>query len=392
MAEDWLADVRKYDANADETVVAKIVRYCGIALRNRDSSLVSFSDPKETARVRQNFLRKKLALTQDDATLDAGIAAVGDRMKADRTKNRVTVYYLLADHFDLLDVFGGAKRGAAATGAAAAAAAVPNAAMGTPVAVKPARAPRATPAPKAASAKRKAPAAPPAPAAATAAPVAVAASGASPTAATSSPAATLASTPPFTTAHKVLPEEGDGIVGFGCLAAAVALGAVLFAAIAGPALVRQAGSGKMSIFATPVASEAAPTPAASPPVAPAPAPAGPEGAGVIGTERDERPMLTVYFDTGKADVAPGFGEAAAPVLAWLESNPDARLAISGFNDPSGNAALNAELSKNRAEAVRAALVGAGVAVVRTDLVKPEVTTTTDLTPTEARRVEVTVVG
>ena len=64
-------------------------------------------------------------------------------------------------------------------------------------------------------------------------------------------------------------------------------------------------------------------------------------------------MLTVYFDTGKADVAPGFGEAAAPVLAWLESNPDARLAISGFDDPSGSAALNAELSKNRAEAVRA---------------------------------------
>ena len=119
MAEDWLADVRKYDTNADETVVAKIVRYCGIALRNRDSSLVSFSDPKETVRVRQNFLRKRLALTQDDATLDAGIAAVGDRMKADRTKNGVTVYYLLADHFDLPDVFGGAKRGAAATAAAA---------------------------------------------------------------------------------------------------------------------------------------------------------------------------------------------------------------------------------------------------------------------------------
>lgn len=97
----------------------------------------------------------------------------------------------------------------------------------------------------------------------------------------------------------------------------------------------------------------APTPAATPPVEPTPAPAVPEGAGVVGTEHDGRPMLTVYFDTDKADVAPGFGEAAAPVLAWLESNPDARLAISGFDDPSGSAALNAELSKNRAEAVRA---------------------------------------
>ena len=92
MAEDWLADVRKYVADADETVVSAIVKYLGIALRNRDSSLVSFSDKKETDRVRENFLKKKLGLTDDDATLDAAIAGVGERMKEDRTKNRVTVF------------------------------------------------------------------------------------------------------------------------------------------------------------------------------------------------------------------------------------------------------------------------------------------------------------
>src|SRR3546814_12327274 len=73
MAEDWLADVRKYVADADETVVSAIVKYLGIALRNRDSSLVSFSDKKETDRVRENFLKKKLGLTDDDATLDAAV-------------------------------------------------------------------------------------------------------------------------------------------------------------------------------------------------------------------------------------------------------------------------------------------------------------------------------
>ena len=35
MAEDWLADVRKYVADADENVVKAIIRYCGIALQNR---------------------------------------------------------------------------------------------------------------------------------------------------------------------------------------------------------------------------------------------------------------------------------------------------------------------------------------------------------------------
>src|SRR5512139_980986 len=105
MAQDWAADVRKYAANADDGVIAGIVRYCGIALRNRDSSLVSFSDPSELARVRNNFLKKKLALPHADDALDAAIGAVGERMKGDRTRNRVTVYYLLAEHFGKLDSF-----------------------------------------------------------------------------------------------------------------------------------------------------------------------------------------------------------------------------------------------------------------------------------------------
>jgi len=106
MAEDWAVDVRKYAPGADDKVIAGIVRYCGIALQKRDSSLVSFTDKAEVARVRDNFLRKKLALTQPDAELDAAIAAVGETMKADRTKNRVTVYYLLADRFGKLASFG----------------------------------------------------------------------------------------------------------------------------------------------------------------------------------------------------------------------------------------------------------------------------------------------
>lgn len=123
MAEDWYADVKKYVPSADTNVVAGIVRYCGIALQNRDSSLVSFTDDAEVGRVRENYLKKKLGLTNSDAELNQAIAAVGERMKADRTRNRVTVYYLLAEHFRKLSVFGGAETVAAAGAAAAAAAA-----------------------------------------------------------------------------------------------------------------------------------------------------------------------------------------------------------------------------------------------------------------------------
>ena len=105
MSEDWAADVRKYAPNADPTVIAGIVRYCGIALQKKDSSLVSSTDKNEVARVRTNFLKKKLGLTEPDAELDKAIKMVGDKMKGDRTKNRVTAYYLLADHFGKLSAF-----------------------------------------------------------------------------------------------------------------------------------------------------------------------------------------------------------------------------------------------------------------------------------------------
>ena len=118
MAEDWLADVRKYAANADEAVVAAIVKYCGISLQSRDSALVAMSDKKERELVRENYLKKKLGLSHADSVLDDAVTSVGIQMKADRTKNRVTVYYLLAEHFGLLGVFGGALSGASAAGLA----------------------------------------------------------------------------------------------------------------------------------------------------------------------------------------------------------------------------------------------------------------------------------
>jgi Protein of unknown function (DUF2853) len=107
MAEDWAVDVKKYAPEADSKAIAGIVRYCGIALQKRDSALVSFADKEEVARVRNNFLKKKLGLTDPDSDLDKAIVAISDRMKGDRTKNRVTVYYLLADHFGKLSAFSG---------------------------------------------------------------------------------------------------------------------------------------------------------------------------------------------------------------------------------------------------------------------------------------------
>jgi Protein of unknown function (DUF2853) len=101
----YSADIKKYTSNVNEAAVAGVVKHLGIALHKRDSSLVAGKDPAELARVREGFLKKKLALTDADANLDAAIAAVIDRLKADNSKSRVTVYYLLAEHYKKLDLF-----------------------------------------------------------------------------------------------------------------------------------------------------------------------------------------------------------------------------------------------------------------------------------------------
>jgi hypothetical protein len=80
---------------------AGIVRLCGIALRNRDSSLVAGTDPEELRRLRESWLKRKL--TESGAELDKAVHAVMEKMKADHAKGRVTVYYLLAEHFKKLD-------------------------------------------------------------------------------------------------------------------------------------------------------------------------------------------------------------------------------------------------------------------------------------------------
>ncbi|GLS23299.1 hypothetical protein GCM10007874_63190 [Labrys miyagiensis] len=101
----YVADIKKYTSSVNEAAAAGIVKHLGIALRNRDSSLVAGSDAAELARVRDNFLKKKLALTDADSKLDAAVSAVVEKMKADHSKSRVTVYYLLAEHYKKLDLF-----------------------------------------------------------------------------------------------------------------------------------------------------------------------------------------------------------------------------------------------------------------------------------------------
>ena len=97
----YIEDVRKYDSGASQETVDKIAKHLGIALRNRDSSLVSCTDPKELERVRTSWIGKKLGVS-DEGKANAAIEKVCEQMSGDNTKHRVTFYYLTAKHLGKL--------------------------------------------------------------------------------------------------------------------------------------------------------------------------------------------------------------------------------------------------------------------------------------------------
>jgi hypothetical protein len=106
MTHDWAAEVRRHVPNANDVAIKGIVKHLGIALQSRDASFVACADKAERDRVRDGFLKKKLALNNSDAELDKAVVEVCEKMKADRDKSRVTFYYLLAEKYGKLSVFG----------------------------------------------------------------------------------------------------------------------------------------------------------------------------------------------------------------------------------------------------------------------------------------------
>ncbi|MEM0986255.1 MAG: DUF2853 family protein [Pseudomonadota bacterium] len=103
-ASKYEANVKKYASDYNKKAAEKIVGHLGIALRNRDSSLVSCSDRGELDRVREKWMRGKLGLAHSTADLDAAIESTCEKLKAEGgNKSRVTFYYLIAEHFDKLD-------------------------------------------------------------------------------------------------------------------------------------------------------------------------------------------------------------------------------------------------------------------------------------------------
>ena len=105
----------------------------------------------------------------------------------------------------------------------------------------------------------------------------------------------------------------------------------------------------------------------------------------------ENGVVKFYFASGKADLATGAAEALADVVKQAKDGASAgrKLLLSGFHDATGDTVKNAELARQRATAVRDALLTAGVDTSQIDLKKPAQTLAGG-SDAEARRVEVSV--
>jgi outer membrane protein OmpA-like peptidoglycan-associated protein len=147
----------------------------------------------------------------------------------------------------------------------------------------------------------------------------------------------------------------------------------------------KASSGSATVSATMVA----PAPAAANAAAPAANAAAPAAGGTSAAAPAAAQMAKLYFELGQSGLPADTGEKLGPIIAALKADGAKKVALSGFHDASGDPAKNAELAKERAKSVRAALVHSGIDEARVEMRKPaQVEGGTD--PKEARRVEVRV--
>lgn len=170
-------------------------------------------------------------------------------------------------------------------------------------------------------------------------------------------------------------DEQQGLV-LGLVFALVAVIVTLVLAVA----LNRPGEGKA---AAPVKMVAVPAPQLVPLAVPGPTAQAISDAASVTVEYG---VVKFYFASGKAELAPGAGEALVDVVRAAKGGK--KVLIAGFHDPRGNAAVNIELARKRAMAVRDALKEAGVAEGQITLQKPEQTAGSG-NDAEARRVEIT---
>ncbi|TYP94208.1 uncharacterized protein DUF2853 [Sphingobacterium allocomposti] len=101
----YTAEAKKLNLSVDEALIASVTKGLGPSIFNADAETIAASDKAELARLKTNFLIKKLGL-EDSPELDQAIDDVIEQVgKSNRNKYRAIVYALLVKKFKKESVY-----------------------------------------------------------------------------------------------------------------------------------------------------------------------------------------------------------------------------------------------------------------------------------------------
>lgn len=105
--EKYADDLRnKCGMQPDMDLLTKVTIGCGPAIYNKDAQTVAGGQASELETVKNNFLIKKLGLSDGPNLMEAINSVIATYGQSERNKYRAVVYYMLTKHFGKESVYG----------------------------------------------------------------------------------------------------------------------------------------------------------------------------------------------------------------------------------------------------------------------------------------------
>ena len=102
----YVENAEKLGLDLAEELISKVTKGLGPSIHKKDAETVSCTDSTELERLRENFLKKKLGLTEEDSVLDSAIKEVCEKMgTSNRNKYRAIFYALLVKKFNKESIY-----------------------------------------------------------------------------------------------------------------------------------------------------------------------------------------------------------------------------------------------------------------------------------------------
>jgi hypothetical protein len=106
LIEKYAADIKdKFGESADMDLLTKVTIGLGPSIYNLDASKVSGGDEKELETVKNNYLIKKLGLSDGPQLMEAIKTVVDKYGSSNKNKHRAVVYYMLCKHFNKASIY-----------------------------------------------------------------------------------------------------------------------------------------------------------------------------------------------------------------------------------------------------------------------------------------------